>query len=162
MKKTSFVLSLFVVIAILASCSSSKEARTYKKTIDGNWQLQTVVTEGIMGKVKVQLFNEADFNCFVGSNWSFNDRNSLGAYSISKNGNECAAVKRDIRWTIYEAPNEPKLLQFKRLDEKLKTMDDGAGFRFTILQLDNNTMQLRSSITFENKPASLLFNFVRN
>ena len=162
MKKTSFVLSLFVVIAILASCSSSKEARTYKKTIDGNWQLQTVVTEGIMGKVKVQLFNEADFNCFVGSSWSFNDRNSLGAYSIAKNGNECAAVKRDIRWTIYEAPNEPKLLQFKRLDEKLKTMDDGAGFRFTIVQLDNNTMQLRSSITFENKPASLLFNFVRN
>ena len=162
MKKTSFVLSLFVVIAILASCSSSKEARTYKKTIDGNWQLQTVVTEGIMGKVKVQLFNEADFNCFVGSSWNFNDRNSLGAYSITKNGNECAAVKRDIRWTIYEAPNEPKLLQFKRLDEKLKTMDDGAGFRFTIVQLDNNTMQLRSSITFENKPASLLFNFVRN
>ncbi len=160
MKKTALLLTL--IVCLFTSCSSSKEARTYKKTINGNWQLQTVTTEGIMGKVKVLLFNEADFNCFIGSSWKFNDANSLGSYDISKNGTECDAVKRDIRWTIYEAPNEPKLLQFKRLDEKLKTMDDGAGFRFTIVQLDNNKMQLRSNITFENKPATLVYNFVKN
>lgn len=163
MKKTSIaILSLILIAFLVQSCSTSKEARTFKKTIDGNWQLKTVVTEGIMGKVKVQLFNEADFNCFVGSNWNFNDRNSLGSYNISKNGEECAQIKRDIRWTIYEAPNEPKLLQFKRLDDKLKALDDGAGFRFTIIQLDDNTMQLKSTLNFENKPASLIYNFVRN
>jgi hypothetical protein len=41
-------------------------------------------------------------------------------------------------------------------------MDDGAGFRFTIAQLDDKTMQLKSDIIFENKPASLIYNFVRN
>jgi len=162
MKKTNIVVNLFIIICLLASCSSSKEARTYKKTIDGNWQLQTIVTEGIMGKVKVQLFNEADFNCFVGSSWSFNSYNSLGVYTIAKNANECDAVKRNIRWSIYEAKDEPKLLQFKKLDDKLKQVDNGEGFRFTIIQLDNNTMQLRSNITFENKPASIIYNFVRN
>ena len=162
MKKANLIFNLLIIIYLLASCATSKEARTYKKTIDGNWQLQTVVTEGIMGKVKVQLFNEAEFNCFVGSSWSFNQNNSLGTYDISKNGNECVAVKRNIRWTIYEAKGEPKLLQFKRLDDKLNAMDDGDGYRFSIVQLDNNNMQLRSNITFENKPASLIYNFVRN
>jgi hypothetical protein len=162
MKKASTVLNLLLITLLLASCSSSKQARSYKKTIDGNWQLQTVVTESIPGKFKAQLFNEADFNCFIGSNWSFNDHNSLGTYSINKNGNECAAIKRNIRWTIYEATGEPKLLQFKRLNEKIKEIDDGAGFRFTIVHLDNSTMQLRSDITFEGKPASFVYNFVRN
>ena len=110
----------------------------------------------------MQLFNEADFNCFIGSSWSFNNYNSLGTFNISKNANECVAVKRNIRWTIYEAKGEPKLLQFKRLDDKLNAMDDGDGYRFSIFQLDNNNMQLRSNITFENKPASLIYNFVRN
>lgn len=162
MKKANIIFNLLIIIFLLASCTTSKQARTYKKTIDGNWQLQTVVTEGIMGKVKVQLFNEAEFNCFVGSSWNFNQSNSLGTYAISKNGNECVAVKRNIRWTIYEASDEPKLLQFKRLDDNLKTMDDGDGFRFTIVQLDKNTMQLKSNITFENKPAALVYNFIRN
>ncbi len=162
MKRANLIFNLIILIFLFASCTTSKEARTYKRTLDGNWQLQTVVSEGIMGKVKILLFNEADFNCFVGSSWSFNDRNSLGSYTVNKNGNECATVKRDIRWSIYEAPNEPKLLQFKRLDEKLKEIDDGGGFRFTVVQLDDKSMQLRSNITFEGKPASLVYNFVRN
>jgi hypothetical protein len=151
-----------LTIFIFSSCSSSKEARTYKKAIDGSWQLQTIVTEGISGRIKAQIFNEQDFNCFVGSTWNFNSNNSLGSYNISKNGNECVAIKRDIRWSIFEAPNEPKLLQFKRLDSKLKQIDEGGGFRFTILQADDKTMKLRSDISFEGKPASFIYNFVRN
>jgi hypothetical protein len=161
MKKASLILNLLLVLVIASSCSSSKQARGYKKTIDGNWQLQTIVTEGITGKVKVMLFDEADFNCFVGSTWTFNNYNGLGTYTINNTG-ECASVKRNIRWTIYEAPNEPKLFQFKRLNEKLKDLDDGAGFRFSVVQVESNTMQLRSSITFEGKPASFIYNFIRN
>lgn len=158
----NWTLIAVLTILIFSACSTSKEARTYKKTINGSWQLQTIVTEGISGKIKAQIFNEEDFNCFLGSTWNFNSNNSLGSYNISKNGNECVAIKRDIRWSIYEAPNEPKLLQFKRLDAKLKEIDEGGGFRFTILQADNNTMKLRSDITFEGKSASFIYNFVRN
>lgn len=155
-------MSVLFAVAILASCATSKEARTQKKTIDGNWQLQTVVTEGITGKVKAQVFNEEDFNCFVGSTWNFNQTNSLGYYSIAQNSGECVAVKRTIRWSIYEATGQPKLFQFKRLDSKLKEIDEGGGFRFTILQLDDKTMQLRNDITFEGKPAAFIYNFVKN
>ena len=163
MKKVK-ILSYFILsVLMLAACATSKEARTYKKAVDGNWTLQTVVTEGIRGKIKAQLFNEADFNCFVGSAWSFNDRNNLGSYTISKNGEECAALKREFRWSIYEATGEPKLFQFKRLDEKLKELDENSGgFRFTILQLDKNNMKLKSEIMFEGKPAAFIYNFVKN
>ncbi len=159
--KNSLLLFLFSAV-ILVSCSTSKEARSYKKTIDGDWQLQTIVTEGLEGKVSIQLFNEEAFNCFIGSSWHFNKNNSLGYYNITTNGGECVPVKRDIRWTIYEASGEPKLLQFKRLDQKLNSMDDGNGFRFTIVEVNEQKMQLKSSISFENKPAYLVYNFVRN
>jgi hypothetical protein len=162
MKKVRNILSFIIVIFLLTSCATSKEARNYKKTIDGDWQLQSITTEGITGKINVELFNEENLDCFVESNWTFNDANSLGSYTISKNGNKCVAVKRNIRWSIYEAnKNEPKQFQFKRLDDKLKVMDNGDGFRFTIVQADNNTMQLKSSITFENKPAWVVYNFVK-
>ena len=77
MKRANLFFYLMIVVSLFVSCSTSKQARTYQRTIDGNWQLQTVVTEGITGTVKVQLFNEADFNCFVGSNWNFNNYNNL-------------------------------------------------------------------------------------
>lgn len=162
MKKINLIWSSLVVIMMLASCATSKQARTYKKEINGNWQLQTIVTEGITGKIKAQIFNEEDFNCFVGSSWSFNQNNSLGSYNISQNGGECVAVKRDIRWSIFEAEGQPKLLQFKRLDKNLKEIDDnGGGFRFTIVSIDKSTMQLRSDITFEGKSAAFVYNFVK-
>lgn len=162
MKKVCIALQLFLLVMFVSSCSTSKEARGYKKKIDGNWQLQTVVTEGIMGKIKAQVFNEADFNCFVGSSWHFNSNNNLGSYTISKNGTECDDLKRDIRWSVYEPTGAAKQLQFKRLDTKLKEVDaNSGGFRFTIIQADNNSMKLRSEFTFENKPAAFIYNFVR-
>lgn len=163
MKLTGFIPSTFFAVIVLASCSTSKEARTFRSSIDGKWQLQTVTTEGITGKVNTQLLNEADLNCFIGSNWSFNQNNSLGSYAISQNAGECVSISRNIRWSIYEAKDEPKLFQFKKLDDKLKPVEEGnAGYRFTIIKLDNNSMQLRNDINFEGKPASLIYNFVRN
>ena len=163
MKKLSLLIGTFLAVLIISSCSSSKEARTYKKTVDGNWQLQTITTEGITGKIKAQVLDEADFNCFVGSTWNFNQNNSLGYYEISKNAGECVAVKRNIRWSIFEETGSPKMLQYKRVDNKYNAIDEGkAGFRFTILSLTDTQMQLKSNITFEGKPASFIYNFIKN
>ena len=163
MKKLSLLLSIIAFVIFMASCTSTKEARNYKNSVNGTWQLRTITTEGITGKIKAQILNEADFNCFVGSTWNFNQYNNLGYYSISKNGAECAALKRNIRWSIYETEGQPKMLQYKRVDEKYKDMDAGdAGFRLTILSLEKNSMQLKSEINFEGKPASFIYNFVKN
>lgn len=163
MKHTSVLISISVAILLFVSCSTSKQARTHRADINGKWQLQTIKTEGITGEIKTQILNEADISCFIGSSWDFNQSNSLGSYTINVNGGECASVKRDLRWSIYEAPNEPKLFQFKKLDAKLKEIEEGnAGYRFTILELNDQIMRLRNDISFEGKAASIIYNFIKN
>jgi hypothetical protein len=164
MKKISLMLCTICFVLIIASCSSSKEARTNKKTINGSWQLQSVTTEGISGKIKARILDEADFTCFEGSIWKFNQNTSLGSYEITKNGGECVSKKQDIRWSIFEEKGVPIRLQYKRVDAKYyKDMDEGkAGFRLTIVSLDNTTMQLKSEIIFEDKPAYFIYNFSKN
>lgn len=163
MTKKSSILVIIVALIFLTSCSTSKEARNYKSNINGQWQLKTVVTEGIMGGIKAKLLNEAALSCFVGSGWEFNQNNSLGSYSINQNAGECVAVKRNLRWSIYEAKDQPKLLQFKKVDAKYKDIEEGnTGYRFTILNLDKTTMQLKNDVVFEGKQASFIYNFVRN
>jgi hypothetical protein len=157
-----FPLLIPVVLAfVLSSCSGSRQLSRYKKDLSGSWQLQKVVTEGAASPAKLKIFNEEDFNCFVGSSWAFNKGNDLGNYMIDKNQGECLAIRRDIRWSIYESKDQPDLLQFKRLDPQLNDMNEGDGFRFTILQLDRTSMKLSSDISQDGKPATLIFQFVR-
>ena len=159
--KNLFIYTSLVLFA-LASCATSKETRSFTKDINGSWQLKTIVTEGVTGKFKLDLFNEADFNCFIGSTWSFQADKTLGSYNIPANAVECPTISRNIRWSIYEAKDQPKIFEFKRLDNNMKEVDaTSGGYRFTIIQLDNKTMQLRSDLSFEGKPANLVYNFVR-
>jgi len=155
------LLTIYSLIAILvfASCATSKETRSFTKDINGSWQLNTIVTEGVSGKFKAGIFNEADFNCFVGSTWNFNADKKLGTYASAS---ECSTVTRNFKWSIYEAKDQPKIFEFRRLDNALNEIDvNSGGYRFTIVQLGANNMQLRSDISFEGKPAALVYNFVR-
>lgn len=131
-----------------------------RSDIKGDWVLQTITTQGIVGVTKTTIFNEAEFGCFIGSGWNFIGNNSMGSYTIVDP--KCASVKRNFRWSVFESGDVPKMLQFKRLDNKKNAMDNGDGFRLTIVQLDNNQMKLRSDISFEGKPASLTYNFIRH
>ena len=161
--KTVRITALAILLSgILVACSSSKQVRSNTKNINGNWLLKTVSTEGITGKINMQLFNEADFNCFIGSTWHFDNKNNLGSYSIEKNAGECAAIKREIRWSFDESNGTPALFQFKRLNDKLKDLDENAGgFKFSITQLEAASMTLQSAIRFEGKPATVTYYFVR-
>jgi hypothetical protein len=154
---------LFVLLAAVAlnACSVSKEARSMKQTIKGDWVLSVIGTEGITGVVKTKLFNEADFSCFIGSEWNFIANNSMGSYTLVDKQKICPEIKRYIRWSIYEPKDAAKELQFKRLTDKKDPMDDGNGYRFTVIQLDKNTMKLRSEITYAGQPAAIIYNFVR-
>jgi hypothetical protein len=164
MKKLSLICIAIVLIVLINACSSSKEARTDKRTVNGTWLLQSVTTEGITGKIKAQILDEADYNCFENSTWKFNQNTSLGSYEITKNGGDCVAKKQNIRWSIFEEKGVPIRLQYKRVDAKYyKDIDEGkAGFRFIIVSLDKTAMQLKSEITFEGKPAYFIYNFTKN
>lgn len=150
----------------LGACSVSKEARTTKKSINGSWTLQDIKFEsageqGVEIKMKATIFNEAEDNCFEGSTWNFIANNGTGDYTIGNGGN-CVGVTQSIKWSIYEPAGGEKLFQFKRLASKRTAMDDNNGFRLRITQLEDNAMQLKSDNTFEGRPVTLVYNFVRN
>ena len=154
---SSLIIILFQIT--LSACSVSKEARSMKKDINGDWVLETIVTEGITGVAKTTVFNEAEFPCFIGSEWNFISNNSMGSYTIVDPMKGCPPVKRFIRWSVYEPKDAAKEFQFKRLDDKKNAMDEGAGFRLTVAELDNSKMKLKSDITFAGHPAAIIYNF---
>ncbi len=155
------MMACVIAAALFTHCSVSKEAAGLKQQINGTWMLQSITTEGIEGKVTATIFNEASFNCFVGSSWNFIAENSTGMYNINTSGTECTGLTRPIRWSIYEPKNEPKQFQFKRLNDNKKDLDNGDGFRLEITSLSKTSMQLKSHITFEDKPAAYVYNFVK-
>lgn len=158
-KKAGLPVISFALLLVTA-CSVSKEARTMKHTINGQWTLQNVSIQGISGAVKATVFNEADYNCFKGSVWTFVSNNSMGTYQLSATG--CPSVTRNIRWSVNEPKGEEKRFQFKRLDDKRNPLDDNDGFRLNVASLTDNSMQLNSAISFEGKPATIVYNFVKN
>ena len=150
-----------LVIVVFASCSGSKEARSIKSSINGNWVLQTVTVEGITGVVKTTVFNEADLSCFIGSEWNFISNNSMGSYTLVDKSKNCTPVKRFIRWSIYEPKDAAKEFQFKRLDDKKNAMDNGDGYRLIVTEHGDNNLKLRSDIVFEGRNSAIIYNFVK-
>ena len=150
-----------LAIMTLGSCSGSKEGRTIKKSINGNWVLQTVTVEGITGVVKTTVFNEADLSCFIGSEWNFVSNNSMGSYTLVDKSKNCTLVKRFIRWSIYEPKDAAKEFQFKRLDDKKNAMDNGDGYRLTVTEHGDDNLKLRSDIVFEGRKSAVIYNFVK-
>ncbi len=161
MKLLNYGFGFMIMVALLTACSATKQGRTMKNSINGSWNLQTINTEGINAKFTAKIFNEADLNCFIGSSWDFISNNSTGTYTLVGGTTGCSTLQRNIRWSIYEPKDAPQEFQFKRLDEKRNPMDDNNGFRLSVTMLDNNTMQLKSAITFEGKPGNIVYNFVK-
>lgn len=152
---------LSAVLLMMYSCSVSKEGRSIKKHINGNWVLETVTVEGITGVTKTTVFNEADLSCFIGSEWNFVSNNGTGSYTLVDKNKNCTPVKRGIRWSVYEPKDSAREFQFKRLDEKKNAMDNGNGYRLAVVQSGNEYLKLRSAIIFEGRPAALIYNFTR-
>ena len=163
MKKSRIIqFAIISIIAVaLSACSVSKEARGIKKNINGNWILQTITTEGITGVTKTTIFNEAEFSCFIGSEWNFISNNSMGSYTLIDQGKGCPKIKRYIRWSVYEPKDMDKEFQFKRLDDKKNAMDNGDGYRLKLASISDNNMSLRSDIMFGGSAGAIIYNFVK-
>ena len=149
----SFVIALLLLM-IVSACSSTRKSSGFSKNINGNWQLRAIVSEGVSGKMNTTLFDEAGFNCFVGSTWHFTSKNHTGYYSISKNGNECEAAKRAISWDVDETTANPGQFYFKKQGATNE-------YRFQVIKLISDSMQLQSAVMVDGKTASLLYKFIR-
>lgn len=149
------------IVSFFSACSGTKEARTMKKTINGQWMIKTITIEGNNSIINAKVFNEADNNCFIGSSWNFISNNGMGSYTLPSGAGGCVAATRKIRWSVYEPAGEEKKFQFKRLDDKNNPLDDNNGYRLSVASLTDSTMQLKSAISFQGKPVDIIYNFVK-
>lgn len=161
MKIGKYSACLLLAMVLLGACATSKQARSMRNDIDGKWVLQSSHIEGITGKLSAKVFNEADLACFTGSIWHLDAHNSLGTYSLVNPASQCPSLQRNIRWSLYEAKDAPIMFQFKRLDDKKKSMDDNNGFRCTLTMANENTMQLKSAIIVEGISGYIVYNFIK-
>lgn len=156
MKKIA-IISLLISV-LLSSCSASKAAREKRSLINGSWELTNVSFEGQPGSFKSVLFNDAQDICFEGSNWFFRNNNSTGSYTIAQSS-LCNGGDRYIRWSVVENDYGTSQLQFKAIDEKNKDISGGYGYRLTIETLSASYMKLKSNVSANGTPVSVIYEF---
>lgn len=159
MKKTFLLIGL--IVGLCNACSVSKTARSQRNMISGSWTLDNVAFENNTGNFKAVLFNDVEDICLEGSDWFFRDNNSTGRYTIAPS-TLCKGGDRFIRWSVVErAENYDSQLQFKFIDEKLKDISGGVGYRLTITSLNEQSMTLKSNVMVDGAPITVVYEFSR-
>lgn len=148
-----------LTVFVLNGCSVSKSVRNQQNLISGSWTLENIKYENNTGAFNAVLFNDASAVCFEGSDWFFRDNNSTGRYTIQQ-GSLCEGGDRFIRWSVVERPENYKAqLQFKFIDEKFKDLDAGRGYRLEISELSAAEMILKSNVSVDGSPITIVYEF---
>lgn len=151
---------VLVASVLMASCGASKNVVTAERNdIKGNWTLNTITYDGLAAgsKVKITLLDEGTDACLTGSTWKF-PNNGNGTYTINSSAAGCLSGERSIVWSTRQEANST-ILQFKRLTGGVKPKNVEEGYRFRIVNADDNTMQLQSEVSFEGKPVYINYSF---
>ena len=155
------LLLLGVSVLMLASCSVSKDTRAKRNLLSGSWILNNVSFENNKGNFKATLFNDVEDICLEGSDWFFRDNNSTGRYTIASS-TLCNGGDRFIRWSVVaREENYTSQLQFKFIDEKLKDISGGLGYRLNIETLNTQSMQLKSHVMVDGEKVTVVYDFTR-
>ncbi|KAB7530762.1 hypothetical protein F8C76_04480 [Flagellimonas olearia] len=156
----------FLIIALagllLTSCSVSKSARTQRNLFSGTWILDNISYENNSGNFKSVIFNDAEDICFEGSQWFFRDNNSTGRYTINQS-TLCQGGDRFFRWSVVEpSQNYSSQLQFKFIDENRKDISGGYGYRLNIVNLSEQNMTLKSNVSVDGQPVTIVYEFTKS
>jgi hypothetical protein len=154
MKKIILVCALAVLMFACKSTSatSTKTDRKSQVAIKGDWVISSVTYPGSQ-YVKVNSFQLADSECFVGSTWKFVSNNNKGTMALTKTN--CVAFSSPITWFV----NDQGQFVLKVLDagEKARKVRDGY-----ILGLANQTetsFQLVDKIDVAGKMTDVVYQF---
>ena len=148
------------MVLLFSACNSTKEIRTAKKNISGEWSVQTVTVAGTTTNDNIKVFDEAGFKCFIGSTWHFTKKNDMGYYSL-QTGKDCAAVQKNIHWS-FEKKETGTQLSFTTLDANMQFIDPNKIYFLDVAMLNATNMQLKWNISYDNKAVAIVFNFIKN
>jgi curli biogenesis system outer membrane secretion channel CsgG len=157
MKKIILLCALSVLMFACKSTSATSTNIDSKAQIamKGNWVISSVSYPGSQ-YVKVNSFQIADSDCFVGSNWKFVSNNNKGTMALTKAN--CMAFSSPITWFV----NKDKQFVLKVLNAGLKAKKVKEGY---ILMLANQTptsFQLVDKIDVAGKMTDVVYQFQKN
>ncbi|QXP60349.1 lipocalin family protein [Olleya sp. HaHaR_3_96] len=146
-------------LSLLFSCGTSKTVKESRKTIKGEWVINTI-SYSEAGTYKVSLFNDVSKTCFEQSTWRFIPNNNSGVYTI--NDSNCSTGERNFNFTIQEIDSATGLYNFllKPTDAKGNS-ETNQGFRLTLAQLSETNMRWEQTLTVDGKPFTINMNFTK-
>lgn len=157
MKKIILLCALSVLMFACKSTSATSTNIDSKAQIamKGNWVISSVSYPGSQ-YLKVNSFQIADSDCFVGSTWKFVSNNNKGEMALTKAN--CMAFSSPITWFV----NKDKQFVLKVLNAGLKAKKVKEGY---ILMLANQTptsFQLVDKIDVAGKMTDVVYQFQKN
>ncbi len=147
---------LFGAMALaMASCKPTMDTKS-QVGIKGNWTLTNI--KHIGGEfVKVNSFNIADSQCFIGSQWKFVSNNNSGNVALTQGGN-CPSFESSFKWTI--TPNGS--FEFKFIDEGVKAKHITTGYSMQVRNQSANSFELVDKFYAGGQTYDVTYHFEKN
>ncbi len=161
---------IYLTLALLVmSCSTTKTTvrepvavKPSKKLLKGTWQVTNIRFVGDKGLYKANLFDKADSPCFKGSEWVFIPNNGSGKFTINSAASQCKSSINRIHWSFYDSGEGSYQFQMKYVDDKNKAIDAAnRGYRSTIDELNESTLIMRVTATYEGNPFDVVMTFTK-
>ncbi|MFY7741141.1 MAG: lipocalin family protein [Flavobacterium sp.] len=118
----------------------------------GNWVIVSVSYPG-SEYIKVNSFDIADSQCFVGSTWKFVSNNNKGEMVLTKAS--CPAFSSPITWFVNKEGNF--VMKVLNAGEKAKKVKEG--YVLKIANQSENSFQLVDRITVGGSMADVVYQF---
>lgn len=154
MKKIIFVCALAVLMFACKSSSatSTKTDRKSQVAIKGDWVISAVTYPGSQ-YVKVNSFQLADSDCFVGSTWKFVSNNNKGSMALTKAN--CVSFSSPITWFV----NNEGQFVLKVLDAGVKAKRVRDGYVLKLANQTETSFQLVDRIDVAGKMTDVVYQF---
>ena len=155
--KKLILLSVFAVLLISCKSKSVTNTKVDNKTervIKGNWQISSVDYPG-SEYIKVNAFQLADSQCFVGSTWKFVSNNNKGEMALTKTS--CPAFSSPITWFINK--DGQFVLKVLNAGEKAKKVRDG--YILNVANVTETSFQLLDTIDVGGKMTNVVYQFTK-
>ncbi len=152
MKKLIFISLLSVLILSCKSNMATKLDNKAEVAMKGNWVIVSVSYPG-SEYIKVNSFDIADSQCFVGSTWKFVSNNNKGEMVLTKAS--CPAFSSPITWFVNKEGNF--VMKVLNAGEKAKKVKEG--YVLKIANQSENSFQLVDRITVGGSMADVVYQF---
>lgn len=160
-KEILSVTAFSLVLLVMSACSTSRVANPdggKNVKISGTWTVQDIDFEGISGKVKVSVFDDAPYTCFIGSQWNL-IASGNGSYTLPS-GADCNAGERTIFWGVQTENGVPTFM-FKKMPGGVKPAKITDGYKLTVKSVTANSLVLQDDINFEGKTVYINYHMTK-